>query len=338
MTTIKDIANCLGISASTVSKGLNGASDISESLRQTVLDTAVELGYTTRKMRGRDHRKVCLFVENMDYETPEQFGYDIILGFRQVAFRENFDVTVFPVTPDMQAAEKYDTFMLKHGFVGGFMVGFALMDDWMSQFGTTSIPTALFDNYIRKNPLVASVGSDTSEGIDDAIVHLMHLGHRHIALLNGSWHSCITEQRRQAYIDSMTAHNLPFDKGTMPYGYYVADSAKDHIDRLLSMGITAILCGSDLIASGVIDECRKRGVRIPEELSVIGFDDIPLAARLDPPLTTIRQDRSELGKLGFYALHSLINHIPISRTMLRPQLIVRKSTGPVPSQLSPTSG
>ena len=329
MATIKDIANRLGISTSTVSKGLNGASDISESLRQTVLDTAVELGYTTRQMRGKDRRKVCLFVENMDYESPEQFGYDIILGFRQVAFRENFDVTVLPVTPHIQAAEKYDTFMLKHGFVGGFMIGFALLDDWMSQFSTTSIPTVLFDNYIRKNPAVASVGSDNLEGIDDAIVHLMGLGHRHIALINGSWHSCISEQRRQAYIDSMTAHNLPFNEGTMPYGYYVADSAKDHIDRLLSMGITAILCGNDLLASGVIEECRKRGVSVPEELSVVGFDDIPLAARLDPPLTTIRQDRTEIGKSGFYTLRSLISHIPISRTMLRPQLIVRKSTAQV---------
>ena len=329
MVTIKDIANRLGISTSTVSKGLNGAIDISESLRQTVLDTAVELGYTTKQMRGKDRRKVCIFMENMNFETPEQFGYDIILGFRQSAFRENYDVTIFPITPDIQAAKKYDIFMLKHGFVGGFMVGFALMDDWMSQFSATSIPTALFDNYIRKNPLVASVGSDTSEGIDDAIVHLMGLGHRHIALINGSWRSCITEQRRQAYIDSMTAHNLPFDERTMPYGYYVADSAKDHIDRLLSMGITAILCGNDLLASGVIGECLKRGVKVPGELSVIGFDDIPLAARLDPPLTTVRQDRTELGRSGFYTLHSLINRIPISRTMLRPQLIVRKSTGPV---------
>ena len=95
------------------------------------------------------------------------------------------------------------------------------------------------------------------------------------------------------------------------------------------MGITAILCGNDLLASGVINECRKRGVKVPGDLSVIGFDDIPPAARLDPPLTTIRQDRTELGRSGFYTLHSLINRIPICRTMLRPQLIVRQSTGPV---------
>lgn len=329
MATIKEIADRLGVSVSTVSKGLNGANDISESLRQTVLDTAVEMGYTTKQMRNRDLRKICIFVENMEYETPEQFGYDIVLGFRQAALREKFTVAILPVTPAFQSTEKYDTYMLKNGFVGGFMIGFALQDDWMSQFDNTTVPTVLFDNYIRKNPIVGSVGSDNLEGIDDAIIHLMKLGHRCIALINGSRHSCISEQRRQAYIDSMTLHNLPFSEATMPYAYYVAAAAKDHLDSLLSMGITAILCGNDLIASGVIGECHKRKIKVPDELSVIGFDDIPLAARLTPPLTTVRQYRTELGKSAFYTLAALLNHVPVSRSLLRPSLIIRNSTGPV---------
>lgn len=331
MATIKDIADRLGISVSTVSKGLNGASDISESLRQTVLDTAVELGYTTKQMRGKIQRKLCIFVENMEFETPEQFGYDIILGFRQLAFRENYDVTTIPVTPFLQSEEKYDTYMLKNGYVGAFLLGFALQDEWMTQFHSTRIPTVLLDNYIKKNPAVGYIGTDSFEGIDDAVVHLMNLGHSRIGLINGSRHSMISEQRRQAYIDSMTAHNLPFSEETMPYGYFVPEAAKPHVESMLSMGITAILCGNDLIASGVITECGLRGLRIPEDISVIGFDDIPISAKLTPPLTTIRQDRIELGKCGFYALNSLVNHVSISRTLLRPQLIVRDSTGPAKS-------
>lgn len=327
MATIKDIAERLGISVSTVSKGLNGASDISESLRQTVLDTAVELGYTTKQMRGRARRKLCIFVENMECETPEQFGYDIILGFRQSAFRRDCDVTVTPVTPAFQSAEKYDTYMLKNGYAGAFLLGLALQDEWISQFRSTSIPTVLLDNYIKKNPAVSYIGTDSFEGIDDAIEHLTGLGHTRIGLINGSRNSMISDQRWQAYADSMTAHGLPFSEDTMPYAYFVPEAAKPHVDRLLSMGITAILCGNDLIASGVIAECRARGVRVPEDISVIGFDDIPISAKLDPPLTTIRQDRIELGKCGFYALNSLIDHVPISKTLLRPQLIVRGSTG-----------
>lgn len=98
MTTIKDIADRLGISLSTVSKGLNGANDISEELRQLVLDTAVEMGYQTKKMKKEEFKKLCLFIKNMDYESPEDFGYDIILGFKQSAFRDNWNVDVIPVT------------------------------------------------------------------------------------------------------------------------------------------------------------------------------------------------------------------------------------------------
>lgn len=329
MVTIKDIANRLGVSVSTVSKGLNGASDISEALRQTVLDTAIELGYTTKQMRGRSNRKLCIFVENMEYETPDQFGYDIILGFRQSAYREQYEVTVLPVSPDFQKQERYDTYMLKNAYVGGFMVGFALQDPWMEQFNSTIIPTVLFDNYVRKNPCVGSIGTDSFEGIDDAITLLTELGHTKIGFINGSHHSLISEQRRQAYIDSMNAHRLSFSEETMPYGYYIADSAKDFTKNLISQGITAILCGNDLLALGVLKECRQLGISVPEEVSVIGFDDLPVSARMQPALTTIRQDRLELGKSGYYTLHSLISQVSISRTLLRPKLIIRSSTGNV---------
>lgn len=333
MATIKDIANRLGISVSTVSKGLNGASDISEQLRQTVLDTAVEMGYTPKQMRSKDHKKLCLFIENMEYENPEQFGYDIVLGFKQSAFKEHYNVTVIPVTPLFQSARKYDTYMLQNGYVGAFFVGFSLQDAWIPQLNTTSIPTSLLDNYIRKNPNVCYVGTDSQEGLESAIEHLISLGHKTIAFLNGSAHSMISERRRQAYIDIMTAHNLPVKEELMPYGYYLADCAREHLDSLLAEGATAILCGNDLIASGVIAECQLRGLRVPEEISVIGFDDIPISAKLTPPLSTIRQDRAELGRSGFYTLHSLINHTSICKTMLRPQLILRNSTAPVRSSL-----
>lgn len=330
MATIRDIADRLGISAGTVSKGLNGAGDISEQLRQSVLDTAVEMGYTPRQMRSKENRRLCIFIENMDYETPEQFGYDIILGFKQLAYRERYDVTLMPVTPSLQRDEKYDTFMLKNGYVGSFLLGFALQDEWMAQLNTTSMPTVLFDNYIRKNPNVGYVGADSFEGIDSAIEHLISLGHDKIALLNGSAHSMITKQRRQAYIDSMSAHKLTVnDEGWMPYAHFAADAAKYHVGSLLSLGATAIICGNDLLASGVIEDCRRRGLSVPEDISVIGFDDIPLSARLSPPLTTVRQERTELGKCGFYTLNSLINHVSVSKTLLRPQLIIRESTAPV---------
>lgn len=329
MATIKDIANKLGVSVSTVSKGLNGASDISEELRQTVLDTAVEMGYSTKRSRKEENRKLCLLIENMSYDVPGEFGYDIVLGFKQNAFKNKWDVTIVPATPELQSQEKYDTYLLKNGFCGAFLVGFALEDEWMAQLQNTTMPTVLLDNFIECNPNVCYVGTDSYEGIAMVVSHLHNLGHKKIAFLNGSEGSLVSNQRQEAYESAMADKGLPLKKELMANGYYVSESAKYHVPGFLKAGATAIICGNDLIAKGVISECDARGLRVPEDISVVGFDDIPMAEVLNPPLTTIRQERNEIGRCAYVMLNSLIHHIPISKTLMRPILIERGSTAKV---------
>ena len=136
----------------------------------------------------------------------------------------------------------------------------------------------------------------------------------------------ITEQRQQAFYDSMAAHHLVLQDELVANGYYVAESAKDFVPSFLENKATAIVCGNDLLAYGTIKECEKCGYRVPEDVSVIGFDDLPLSAYTTPALTTIRQDRLELGKCGYMALHSLMNHVSVSKTLLRPEFVIRNST------------
>ncbi len=326
MATIKEIADKLGIAVSTVSKGLNGASDISAETRQLVLDTAVEMGYATKKMRTTRTRKVCIFIENMDYENIEQFGYEIIAGFQLSAARRHWEVTVVPTNLNLQAEEKFDTYMLKNGYSGAFLLGFTLHDDWVRQLGRTTVPTVLLDNYIERNNHVGYVGTDNYEGIDLAVDHLHQLGHTRIAFLNGSKNSMVSEQRRHSFINSMLKHGLAVDDRLIEYGYYVPDCAKDHVPGFIHNGATAIMCASDLIASGVIMEVQKHGLNVPEDISVIGFDDLPIASALTPALTTIRQDRTDLGKSAFLLLDGLIHNVTISKLLLRAKFIQREST------------
>ncbi len=327
MATIRDIAEKLGVSMSTVSKGLNGVADISEELRQLVLDTAVEMNYTTKRMRKESNKKLCIFVEHAQHDMPNSFAYDIILGFKQAAYRENWHIDIIPITPEIQTKEKYNTYMLKNGYSGAFLVGFGLQDEWMDQLTSTSIPTVLFDNCIPKNPNIAYVGADSFEGIDAAIEHLKELHHTRIAFLNGSLYSMIAEHRERAFYLSMKAHDLPIDDRLIVHtAFYGNDVAKD-LPSLLELGATAILCGNDPIAYEVIRECSKAGYRIPEDISVIGFDDLPDSDKTTLPLTTIRQSRLDLGKCSYYTLRCLLMHITCSMTLLRPQLVVRESTG-----------
>lgn len=326
MATIKDIAEKLGVSVSTVSKGLSGRADISDELRRQILDTAVEMGYTNRRSRKTEHRRFCVLIENMDYQEEGQFGHGILQGFKKAAIRDKWGVEFLPVTPAFQAENRYDSWMVQEKFSGAFVLGFSLDDPWMQQFRETTFPTILLDNYIPGNPRVGTVGTDSEEAMEMAVDHLTRLGHEKIAFLNGSAGSMISDQRMLAYLNSMRRHRLPLDPNLAVYGYFVADCAPYHVPGFLDKGATAILCGNDLIAQGVLDCCRAAGFRVPEDVSVIGFDDIPLAAELD--LTTIHQSRTELGKCGCYSLYAMDNGVAVSKSLLRPQLTVRGTTGP----------
>lgn len=331
MATINDIAAKLGISKSTVSKGLNNATDISESMKRRILETAAEVGYVNKRQQ-RDCRKLCIFVENMDYRNPNQFGHDLVLGFKQMAESEGFTVDIIPIDMDFQRLTPYGVFMMQEGYQACFALGFSLLDPWMQEFRTSRIPAVLYDNYIKNNPYVASVGCNTSEGFELAVKHLIQLGHKKIGLISGPLESYILKERYHAYINALEKYGLEINENYIGLGYYVAESTSKYIPQFLNQGVTAILFSHDVRAISAMTQCSDLEVRIPQDLSIIGYDDLPMTAYTVPPLTTLRQDRLALGKCGYYAVSCLLKQVPIGSILLRAQLIVRGSTGPVPEK------
>lgn len=178
MATLQDIADRLNISKGTVSKALNGAPDISETLQKTVLETAVEMGYTKIRRQKAAEKKLCILIENVDYKESHQFGYEILLGFRQLAEPAGYTVDIVDTTEKLQKSTPYDVFMLQNQYLGAFVVGFSLNDPWMKDFQTSRTPTVLYDNYIIANPNMAYVGIDNNEGMELAVSHLKKLGHK----------------------------------------------------------------------------------------------------------------------------------------------------------------
>ncbi len=331
MATINDIAAKLGVSKSTVSKGLNNATDISDEMKRRILETAVELGYTNKRLLKKE-QKLCIFIENMDYQTPNHFGHDIILGFKQMAELEGWVVDIIPVTPEFQRETPYGVFMIQQGYQASFVLGFSLLDPWMQEFRTVRIPTILYDNYVKSNPYIASVGCDSQEGFELAVKHLMKLGHQKIGLISGPLDSYILRARYHAYLDALEKYGLEINEDYIGLGYYVAESTRTYIPKLVEKGVTAILFSHDVRAISALTECDDRDIRVPQDISIIGFDDLPMTAYTLPPLTTIRQDRISLGKCGYYAMSCLLNQVPIGSILLRAPLIVRESTGPAPQK------
>lgn len=332
MVTLNDIAARLGISKGTVSKGLNNGSDVSEELRRRILETAAEMGYTNR----RAVKKLCILIqsENMGYKEPNQFGYDLIAGFQETARPEGWTVEVVPVTEEYQRSVTYAEAAAQGDWRGVFALAFSLVDPWMEEFQTARVPTVLYDNYIRENPAMASVDCDSAGGMLAAVRHLYDLGHRRIALLSGQLDSFVLRVRYGAYLSALETCGLPVDEDLIGLGYYMAESTRKYLPVFIEKGATAILCSDDARAMAAYTECIDRGLRIPQDVSIVGFDDLPIAAYMNPPLTTIRQDRLALGKCGYFTLSGLLNGVVFDSIHLQAPLIVRGSTGPAPVRQS----
>ena len=133
--------------------------------------------------------------------------------------------------------------------------------------------------------------------------------------------------RHKAFFHAMKQNGLRADPSCAGTSFYVSHCIEKHLPRLLDLGMTAIICSHDLIANAAIVQCQQLGVHVPEDISIVGFDDLPISAYTSPPLTTVRQERLELGKCGFYALDSILNKVYIGTMYLHAQLIVRNSTG-----------
>lgn len=328
MATISDIAEKLEISKSTVSKALNNATDISESMKIKVLEAAAEMGYVAKHVKEAPEKKLVIIIENMDYSTPNQFGHDIIHGFQDMASADGWTVDIFPIDKEFQRGIPYSVFMMERGYSASFILGFSLVDPWMAELKSCKFPTVLYDNYVSSNPRIASIGCDSQEGFDQAVKHLIGLGHTKIGLISGPLESHIVKERYYSYINALSKHHLEVNEEYIGLGYYISDSTKSHVKRMYDLGVTAIIFSHDIRALSAMTVCMDHNIRIPEDLSIIGFDDLPMTAYTEPPLTTIRQDRPALGKAGYYALSCLLNHLPISSITLRAPLIIRGSTGP----------
>ena len=328
MITFSDIAKELGVSKGTVSKAMSNAEDISPAMRNTILDKAVEMGYT-RNRRAKGQPKLAIFICNMEYENPSDFGFDLVMGFRKAAEPNGYAIDVIPLTRELQNTMHYDSFMMQHNYLGAFFLGLSLSDPWLPECKTTANPTVLLDNHIMDNPLVTHVGVDNIDGMKLAVSYLKSLGHERIGYLGNALGSYVYRQRYDAYFIAMKEFGLPVDPDIVGTDLKITDCIYHRLPRLLEKGCTAIVCSHDVLANGAMTYCAELGKSVPKDISIIGFDDIPICEFTFPPLTTIRQDRTQIGKSAYSALYNHFQAVSIDSLLMHPKLICRSSCAPL---------
>ncbi|MDO4466281.1 MAG: LacI family DNA-binding transcriptional regulator [Bacillota bacterium] len=325
MPTLNDIASKLGISKGTVSKAINGADDISDALRKEVLETAVEMGYSRICVNKKDTKKLVIFIRNMEYLKEEDFGYDIVMGFKKMAVPAGYQVDIVELTKEIEEEYSYEEFMLANNYEGAFVLGFNLFDTWLANFETSHTPLVLFDNMVKGNPFVSCVGVDTIESMEQIISYLFELGHRKIGYLSSELGSYVYQQRHKAFLNTMIHYGLEHSSEYTGSDYDARRCILNHLPRMLELGCSAIVCSHDELAHALLAYCQEQDLRVPEDISVVGIDNLPLSATSNPPLTTIYQDKVQIGRAGYYALSSQFADVHIGTLSLHPQLIIRQS-------------
>jgi LacI family transcriptional regulator len=325
--TIQKVAQASGVSVSTVSRVLNEKDDVSSETYEKVQQVIQELGYTSSlAARGmRSHRTHVIGLVMPDVSTA--YCVEIMGAINQVIARSDYDLLIFTKGD----TRKYHTtdqgrrhvLLLNGSIADGVIVvappAFELSSD---------SPLVLIDPN-EENPCCPGIISTNREGALDVLRYLTELGHRRIGHITGRLELVSARQRLQGYNEGLSAAGIPLDDELIQIGDYTDELGFDCAHALFSLHSppTAIFAASDTTALGVYRAADERGLRIPQDVSVVGFDDLRESAHFDPPLTTVNQSIVKMGTMAAeIVIQMLRGEIPEKKLSLIPtKLVIRDS-------------
>lgn len=291
---IQDVARAAQVSTATVSRALSNPDKLSEETRKAVFEAIRTTGYrvnhAARNLRMQRAGAVLILVPHLS----NPFFSQILSGISGVFMETDYSVLI----ADTKAG---DTRLVDYSLArvdGIISLDGSLTPATMAEFETQGATDRMVFacEWVRDTPL-PSVRSDNIKGARLAVQHLYDLGHRKIAHVTGPQDNVLTNARRQGMLEERARLDLPTREDWIIRGDFSLESGRDAAHRILAMDQrpTAVFCASDQVAFGLISTLTAAGVRVPEDLSVIGFDDIELSEYYVPALTTIRQFRRTLG-------------------------------------------
>ncbi|MFR9797209.1 LacI family DNA-binding transcriptional regulator [Streptomyces sp. MS06] len=330
--TLAEVATRAGVSLSTVSKVLNGRSDVSPTTRSKVEHLLEEHGYR-RRAAATAHAPL---IELVFHELESVWAMELIRGVENVAQQHRISVVVTESGTRHAPGREWLDGVLRRRPRGVVLVFSALPDHVRRQLRSRAIPFVIVDPAGDPEADVPSVGSANWAGGVAATRHLIDHGHERIAIITGPADLMCSLARLDGYRSALAMAGLEPDPKHIRYGDFHVDGGFTHALELLQGPDrpTAVFAGSDLQALGVLEAARRLGLSVPEDLSVVGYDDVPPAQWSSPPLTTVRQP---LRQMAEEAARMLLRPQEASRPALRMELatrlVVRQSTAaPAPAQ------
>ncbi|MBN2146613.1 MAG: LacI family DNA-binding transcriptional regulator [Anaerolineales bacterium] len=332
--TSKDVAHAAGVSRTTVSMVLNNVQgvQISEQTRQRVLEAAKQLGYVPdaagQALASRRSQIIGLVMARQSHHIiTDAFMNMLMDGFLRSTHQTGMRLMVDFVEP--QHHQKAYLQLVRAKRIDGLLLaGPRLDDEGLKLLEEANFPTVLIGHIVGTS--LYSVDIDNRGAAREAVAYLIQLGHRQIACITNAPPSYgAPALRLQGYRDALDEAGIPYDTRLVRFGDYDMHSGYEQMNSLLSDGMpfTAAFVSSDVVALGAAAAINERGLKIPGQISLIGFDDVPMARFMNPPLTTIHVPASEMGQTACELLTCLImeGSAPQSSITLEASLLVRDS-------------
>ncbi|WP_420643120.1 LacI family DNA-binding transcriptional regulator [Candidatus Leptofilum sp.] len=332
--TLKDISQRVGKSVPTVSRALAGFEDISPKTREMVQRVAAEMGYepniTARNLQKQRTDTLALILPSANtLRFSDPFFSEFLSGIVEYIAQFGYDLNISS-TDSEDERNTYLKHLRSRRFDGFIVVRTQRQDARIDLLREHDVPFVAFGQTEDDNDFHL-VDEDGRYGVRQVVDHLVELGHTRLACIAEPTNLTKSQHRVEGFIEGLAAHNIPFDPTLVVETHFRQRSGRQAANLLLDRAElpTALVACNDLLALGAMRAVQERGLRVGQDISVTGFDDILLSEYANPALTTVHQPASKMGSLVAQMLLNQIDGKPIEQkqVIIKPSIIIRKSTG-----------
>jgi LacI family transcriptional regulator len=331
---LEDIARLSGFSRSTVSRVVNHHPNVSEKTRRMVMEVIEKYNFqpnpAARALASQRYKVIAIVIPNIVSDVFTDPFFSILLqSITTCANLLDYSVTLWLTSAEVDENAFYDRVIGNRLYDGMIVASAAVDHPFVERLQSQGKPYFLVGRPLVDEALVNFVDVENVAGARLAVEHLIHKGHRRIGMLPGRQALASSQDRQQGYFTALQQAGLPVDlRLVAPSGNYTEASGYQGMHYLLKQGVDAVFAANDAIATGALRAIKEAGLRVPVDIAVVGFDDIPLASMTEPPLTTVRQPISQLGTRSVEKLVELLEGKckPPCQQLLPVELIVRGST------------
>lgn len=329
MTTISDVAKAAGVSTATVSRVLSNSDAVKPLTRDAVLKAVEALDYKpnalARQMRTQETRTVIVIVPDIS----NTFFSEILFSIERCAQKYDYQILIADMH-NQPNIESYYFQAIQQRTVDGIISLSANVAQKLMEQVAGEYPIVVANQYLE-NFNIPNVTINNINAAEEITEHLIKLGHTHIAHITSQPSLLLYRDRFNGYISALAKHGLPIDLELVRYGDSSIEGGYKQMTALLELNkpISAIFAAGDVMAVGAIKALKSAGLRVPEDIAVVGFDDIEISGFWEPSLTTVRPPKRQIGEVAFEKLLKLMRKQPLTqmKDILDYEIVIRESCG-----------